>query len=156
MFDPVRVRSKDIFLHLSQLALYLQKMEKVRKKGTGVAKILNVDIFQAPKGRLFCSQWWDLTEIRIEQPFMHVLVICKNTEDPINPLVTNGLSHPCHLGESIFILGAPGVIFISFTFFDENLYSKQNIPRCDAFMRRLIWGYSVWLCPTKGRQAYMG
>ena len=29
----------------------------------------------------------------------------------INPLVTNGFSHPYQMDESTFILGAPGVIF---------------------------------------------
>ena len=46
-----------------------------------------------------------------------------------NPLVTNGLSHPYHLDESIFIFGGIGGIF---SFFDENHVSKQNSPRWDA------------------------
>ena len=34
-----------------------------------------------------------------------------SSSSPLNPLVTNGLSHPYHLDESIFILGALGLIF---------------------------------------------
>ena len=39
----------------------------------------------------------------------------------INPYVTNGLSHPYHLGESIFIIRDIGIIFwfIFFHFFDK-------------------------------------
>ena len=29
------------------------------------------------------KQWWDLAEIRTHSSFMHVLVTCKNEEDPI-------------------------------------------------------------------------
>ena len=51
----------------------------------------------------------------------------------LNPLVTNGLSHPYHLDESIFILGTSGVFFFIFiSFFDENRVSKQNSLRWDA------------------------
>ena len=60
----------------------------------------------------------------------------------INPLVTNGLSYPYHLDESIFILGSSGVFFIFISFFDENQKSNQN-------SRSLIWGYSVCLFPIK-------
>ena len=43
-----------------------------------------------------------------------------------NPLMTNGLSHPYHLGESIFIFR----LFI--LFFNESHVSKQNNQRYDA------------------------
>ena len=46
----------------------------------------------------------------------------------INPYVTNGLSHPYHLDESTFILGASEVFFISF-FDDDYVLSKQNSKR---------------------------
>ena len=63
--------------------------------------------------------------------------------------MTNGLSHPYHLDESISILGALGPVFVSFfneivyrdvkpqskqkqKFFNEFLVSKQISPRCDA------------------------
>ena len=48
----------------------------------------------------------------------------------IKPLVTNGLSHPYHLDESIFIFRSIWSIFISF--FNENNVSKQNSPRWEA------------------------
>ena len=51
----------------------------------------------------------------------------------INPLVTNGLSHPYHWDESIFILrGTRSIFFIFISFFDEIHVSKQNSPRWDA------------------------
>ena len=51
----------------------------------------------------------------------------------INPLVTNGLSHPYLLDESTFILGASDIFFSFFiSFFDEIHKSKQNSPRWDA------------------------
>ena len=80
-----------------------------------------------------------------------------------NPHVTNGLSHPYHLDQSTFILGALGVIFHFFTLFDEiHVHvSKQNSPRWDAASYlgllclpmshkkdvRLIWvSYGVMAC----------
>ena len=42
--------------------------------------------------------------------------------------MTNGLSHPYHLGESIFILGALRVFFIFVSFFDEIHVSKLIAP----------------------------
>ena len=48
-----------------------------------------------------------------------------------NPLVTNGLSHPYHSDESIFILGASGV-FCVYSIFEENHVSKHNSPKCEA------------------------
>ena len=37
-------------------------------------------------------------------------VKCRNFKHLINPFLTNGLAHHCHLGESTVILGASGVI----------------------------------------------
>ena len=37
------------------------------------------------KGRQLCSLWPDLVKIKLIQAYMHVLVSCKNEEDPINP-----------------------------------------------------------------------
>ena len=54
----------------------------------------------------------------------------------INPLVTNGINHRYHLGESTFILGELGVILIFFSHsltFSIIRFSKQTIyPRCAA------------------------
>ena len=52
----------------------------------------------------------------------------------LNPLMTNGLSHPYHLDESIFIFrGFRSIFFFHFYFIsDENEISKQNSPRWDA------------------------
>ena len=48
----------------------------------------------------------------------------------VNPLVTNGLSHPYHLDESSFIFrGFRNNFFIFNIFFDEIHVSKQNSPR---------------------------
>ena len=65
----------------------------------------------------------------------------------INPLVTNGLSHPYHFDESNFIFrgtppSPPRVIFFHFFFsyFDENHVSKQKITRLDA----TICGAQLW------------
>ena len=49
----------------------------------------------------------------------------------IDPLVTNGLSVPYRLDESIFIFRG---IRINFSLFDENHVSKQNSPRWDAIL----------------------
>ena len=50
-----------------------------------------------------------------------------------NPLVTNGLSHPYHLDESIFIFrDISSIFFIFILFFDEFHVSKQNSPKWDA------------------------
>ena len=52
----------------------------------------------------------------------------------INPLVTNGLSNPYHLDESISIFRDIRSIFffIYILFFDEIHVSKQNSPSWDA------------------------
>ena len=52
---------------------------------------------------------------------------------PFNPYVRNGLSHPYHLDESIFIfrgIGNSFYIFISFS--DEIHVRKQDSPSWDA------------------------
>ena len=66
----------------------------------------------------------------------------------LNPLVTNGHSHPYHLDESTFIFrGIRSILFFSFiSFFDENHVSaKQNCP--SGMPRFHIWDTSVCLCP---------
>ena len=82
----------------------------------------------------------------------------------INPLVANGLSHPYHLDESIFILGASGVIFHFYFIFDEIPVSKQNSPRWDAMfcgvtsgifclpMSRKKDAMPIWVNQTTARQ----
>ena len=51
----------------------------------------------------------------------------------INPLGTNGLSHPYHFDEPTFIFsGIRSNFSFFFSFFDENQVSKQNSPRWDA------------------------
>ena len=65
--------------------------------------------------------------------------------DYINPLVTNGLSHPYHLDESTLT-----VKFHFVSFFDEIHVSKQNNPRWPA----AVWSFSDSLCPIRGHQAY--
>ena len=60
------------------------------------------------------------------------LVKQNDFQENINTYVTNGLSHPCHLDEFIFILGASGLIFHFYFIFDENYVSIQNSPRCDV------------------------
>ena len=71
----------------------------------------------------------------------------------INPYVTNGLSHPYHLDESVFVFRGSGSIFLFlFHFFDENDVSKQNSPRWDAAFCGVTSG--AILCvyvPQKGR-----
>ena len=54
-----------------------------------------------------------------------------------NPLVTNGFSHPYHLDQSTFVLRG---FRSNFSFFDENLVSKQNSPRWDAAFCGVISG----------------
>ena len=68
----------------------------------------------------------------------------------INPLVTNGLSHPYHLDESTFILGASGVIlhfYFIFRWKSCQQTEKPQMGRC--ILRCHIWGYSVCICPIK-------
>ena len=70
--------------------------------------------------------------------------------------LTNGLSHPYHLDESIFNFRDIGSNFSFFiSFFDENYLSKQNSPRCDAAFylpvshkkeARLIWVKQLFSC----------
>ena len=60
------------------------------------------------------------------------LLMRQDDRDSFNPYVTNGLSHPYHLDESTFILGASGVVFHFYFIFDENYVSKQNSPRLNA------------------------
>ena len=69
----------------------------------------------------------------------------------LNPLVTNGLSHPYHLDESTFKWRCYSSDF-SFSFYRVN---KQNSPRGDV-LRRHIWGYSVSLCPIKRTPCLFG
>ena len=69
----------------------------------------------------------------------------------INSHVTNELSKPLHLDESIFILrGIGSNFFIFISFFDENPVSKQKSPGWDTgFCGVTPGGYSVCLCPIK-------
>ena len=46
----------------------------------------------------------------------------------VNPLTTNGLSHHYQLGESTFIFGVLGVIFIFITFLMKFLCAKRIAP----------------------------
>ena len=50
----------------------------------------------------------------------------------INPLVTNGLSHPYYLDESIFNFNGFRSNFSLISFFDEIRVSKQKSRRWDA------------------------
>ena len=63
-----------------------------------------------------------------------------------NPLVTNGLSHPYHLDESIFIFRDIGIIifFILISFFDEDHASDQNNPRWDDAFRGVTSGANLF------------
>ena len=70
--------------------------------------------------------------------------------DKVNQLVTNGLSQPYHLGESTFIIRGFGSIFsfvLHFSMKSCKLREKPQMGR--RALRRLIWGYSVCLCPIK-------
>ena len=59
--------------------------------------------------------------------------LCHIRAKYINPLVTNGFSHPYQLDESTFIFKGHQEKFLIFiSFFDENHVSKQNRPRLDA------------------------
>ena len=51
---------------------------------------------------------------------------CLTSLQKFNQYVTNGLSHPYHLDESIFIFKGIGNNFL---FFNENYVSKQNSPK---------------------------
>ena len=64
----------------------------------------------------------------------------------INPLMRNGLSHPYHSEESIFILRGFRSDFFFISFFTE-IY-KQTVNRRGKTWRP-IWGYSVCLCPIR-------
>ena len=53
----------------------------------------------------------------------------------VNPYMTNGLSHPYQLDESIFnFRGIRSIFSFSISFFDETNLSKQNSPRWDAIL----------------------
>ena len=76
---------------------------------------------------------------------MGVSLICFSEQlfhRTISPLVTNGLSHPYLLDESSFILRGIGVN-MTFSFFDENHFSKQNSPRwrhvCGVKFGAILW-----------------
>ena len=72
------------------------------------------------------------------------------------PNKPNGLSHPYHLDEPTFILGASGVFFPILFHFSMNFMQANKTPP-DGTPRFAIRGYSVCLCPKKkGHQAYMG
>ena len=67
-----------------------------------------------------------------------------------SPLVTDGLSHPYHLGEPTSIsIGASEVIFQLYFifFFDEIRVSKQSSPR---------WEAAFCICPIKGTSCLYG
>ena len=52
---------------------------------------------------------------------------------PINQLVTNGLSHPYHLDQSIHnFRDVRSKLFHFYFIVDENQVSKQNSPRWDV------------------------
>ena len=50
----------------------------------------------------------------------------------LNPLVTNGLSHPYHLNGSPHFRGIGSNFSFFSSFFGENQVRKQNSPRRDA------------------------
>ena len=50
---------------------------------------------------------------------------CSAMEYLLNPLLTNGFSHPYHSGRSIFIFRG---IRSDFSFLDESKVSEQNSP----------------------------
>ena len=64
-------------------------------------------------------------------------------EDRVDPYVTNGLSHPYQLVESIFILGASGLILsflfhFSMKFIYANRIAPDGTPRFAASHRGLF------------------
>ena len=70
------------------------------------------------------------TKANFTSDLHHVKVPLPNV---LNLHVTNELSHPSHLDESIFILRGTGCIFFIFiSYFAEFHVSKQNSPRRDA------------------------
>ena len=78
---------------------------------------------------------------------LELLIIC-------NPHLPNELSHPYQLDESIFHLsGVFGVLFLflSYFFFYRNSCEQtvNTLTRCRV-LRRLIWVYTVCLCPKNG------
>ena len=81
----------------------------------------------------------------VSEKFLHwcVLVI-------INPLVTNGFSHPYHLDESIVIFRGVRSNFSFLFHFSMKILSANRIaPDGAPRLRRHIWGYSVCLCRKK-------
>ena len=69
----------------------------------------------------------------------------------------NGLSHPCHLDESILVFRGIRInIFISMSFFDKIQVSKQNSPSWDAAFCGVTSGAIPFAYVAKiGHQAYM-
>ena len=82
--------------------------------------------------------------------------LCKRASKTqlVCPLVTNGLSHPYHLDESISILGPPS---ISFQFFVVEIFvSKQNSPRWDAPFCGVTSGAILYICAIKWTSGLYG
>ena len=75
----------------------------------------------------------------------------------LNLFVTNELSHPHHLDESILILGASGVFFSFISFFNAIPVSKLFSPRFDVSFCNVSSGCSnVCLCPKQRRPGSYG
>ena len=76
----------------------------------------------------------------------------------VNPLVTNGLSHPYQMDESIFIIKGSGCDFsflfhFSMKFMSENRIAPDGTPR---FVVSHLWLFCLPMSNKKGRRAYMG
>ena len=75
----------------------------------------------------------------------------------LNPNEPNGISHPYHLDESIFVFRVIGSNYNFYFIFDENHVSKEKSPRWDAAFCGVASGAILFAyVPLKGRKAYMG
>ena len=69
------------------------------------------------------------------------------------PYLTNGLSHPYHLDESILILGASGVIFnIHYIFMKKHVIKQNSTKYCGVISGAILFAFVIRI----GHQAYVG